>query len=128
MVTGGLAGANEQLRNLRADRGRMSPALWKCVETLEGMDSSQAAADAESAMINTGALIHREARRDAALTIAGHTIEQQVANYGETHRGTLIMRASYCLDMLTDGSFHRLRAVNAGDANVLNAVNRVGTT
>jgi uncharacterized protein YhaN len=127
MLNATLAAAKEQLRNLQADRDRVNPDLWKCLKTLESMDSSQAAADAESEMINTGALIDRESRRYAALAIAGHIIEQQVAEYAETHQGTLIVRASHYLNLLTDGSFHRLRAVNNGDVNVLNAVNRAGT-
>jgi uncharacterized protein YhaN len=126
-LNGSLGHANEQLRNLQADRDRINPDLWKCRETLERMDSSQLAADAESAIINTAALIDRDARRYGQLAIASHIIEQQVANYTETQQGTLITRASYYLNLLTGGSFHRLRAVNTGDTNVLNAVNRAGT-
>ena len=126
-LNGSLARANEELRHLQADRDRLNPDLWKTREALERMDSSQLAADAESAMINTGALIDRDARRYGQLAIATHMIEQQVAKYSETHQGTLIARASYYLSLLTDGSFHQLRAVNTDNANILQAVNRAGT-
>ncbi|MFY9655372.1 MAG: hypothetical protein WAK01_02115, partial [Methylocystis sp.] len=67
-----------------------------------------------------------EARRWLEVSLALHVLKQQIREYAEAHQGAMIVRASHYLRIVTNGAYEKLRAVNDGDRNVLEAVHQDG--
>ncbi len=121
-----LAIAKGEIDSLTGERDRLDPELWGLNDQLRRLDSSSAAADAESALAALGAKVDQDARRWAEVTLALYVLKEQIRQYAEVNQGALITRASHYLNILTDGAYEKLRAVNDGERDVLEAVHQDG--
>jgi uncharacterized protein YhaN len=121
-----LAVTNGRIERLTGERNSLNPALWELNERLRRMDGSSAAADAQTTLAALGATVDHEARRWIEVSLALHVLKEQIREYAEAHQGAVIVRASHYLSILTNGAYEKLRAVNDGERNVLEAVHQDG--
>jgi uncharacterized protein YhaN len=114
---------DDLLRQENEARDRLLELGQAIREKIQIVEGSSSAADHQGEMLAVGAIIDREARRYASLTMGAALLRAEVERYAKAHQSPIIEAASAAFTTITGGRYRKIRAVGRdAERPVLEAV------